>query len=121
LDRLGQVAATLAERGAELVGDLVEVAAIRPLARSWQLDPADQPAVAGGVAGPAHPEHAAPRRDVAGQVRLVTHRAISRCALTGADQSGARSAPRRVPRPPAPGCRRPVATRASRAGSCRAA
>src|SRR5690606_33678155 len=48
----------LAEHLGEDVDDLVEVAAVGPLARAGQRHRADETAEAGGVAGTAHAEHA---------------------------------------------------------------
>lgn len=63
LDHLDRVQALLLQGALQLVGDLVEPAAVRPFARAGQHDRRGQAAEAGGVAAVLGTEHALPAAD----------------------------------------------------------
>ena len=107
--------ALLLQRAFELVGDLVEPAAVRPGGRAGQPDGAHQAAVAGGVAAVVGAEHAALDADLlaalaalAGEVRggevllgvrprcrsRVAHRSSPFISIVGSALSAASSASR---------------------------
>lgn len=97
VDHVGRVEALLLQRALQLVGHLVEPAAVRANAGRWQRDRGGEAAEAGGVAAALGTEHAlAPAdhldRDLlagggdGGAVRgavLVRHRSSPRISLTG--------------------------------------